>query len=114
MAGRERRDARSCARRSRAISKLMRLLLAHGADPKIATTVDVTALQVAAGIGWVEGLTYEWSAQANVETVKLLLDLGVDPNMQAETGRTALHGAAQKGARRYPDAGRSRRQARYA
>jgi uncharacterized protein len=77
--------------------EVMRLLLAHGADPKIATVGDVTALQVAAGIGWVEGLTYEWSEKANVEAVKLLLDLGVDPNVQAETGRTALHGAGHKG-----------------
>jgi hypothetical protein len=36
---------------------VMRLLLAHGADPKIATVGNVTALQVAAGIGWVDGLT---------------------------------------------------------
>jgi ankyrin repeat protein len=76
---------------------LMRLLLAHGADPKIATRINVTALQVAAGIGWVEGITYEWSEQANVEAVKLLLDLGIDPNIQAENGRTALHGAGHKG-----------------
>jgi ankyrin repeat protein len=76
---------------------VMRLLLAHGADPKIATVGNVTALQVAAGIGWVDGLTYEWSEKANVEAVKLLLDLGVDPNTQAETGRTALHGAGHKG-----------------
>jgi ankyrin repeat protein len=77
--------------------EVMRLLLAHGADPKIATVGDVTALQVAAGIGWVDGLTYEWSEKANVETVKLLLELGIDPNVQAETGRTALHGAGHKG-----------------
>ena len=76
---------------------VMRLLLEHGADPKIATEGDVTALQVAAGIGWVDGLTYEWSEKANVEAVKLLLELGVDPNVQAETGRTALHGAGHKG-----------------
>jgi ankyrin repeat protein len=76
---------------------VMRLLLAHGADPKIATIGDVTALQVAAGIGWVDGLTYEWSEQGNVEAVRLLLDLGVDPNIQAITGRTALHGAGHKG-----------------
>ena len=78
--------------------EVMRLLLAHGADPKIATIGDVTALQVAAGIGWVDGLTYEWSEKANVEAVKLLLELGVDPNVQADTGRTALHGAGHKGA----------------
>jgi uncharacterized protein len=76
---------------------VMRMLLARGADPKIATKNNVTALQVAAGIGWVDGITYEWSEAANVETVRLLLDLGVDPNIQAETGRTALHGAAHKG-----------------
>ena len=76
---------------------VMKLLLEHGADPNIATTINVTPLQVAAGIGWVEGVTYEWSKEANVEAVKLLLSLGNDPNAQAETGRTALHGAGHKG-----------------
>jgi ankyrin repeat protein len=76
---------------------LMKLLLAHGADPTIPTELNVTALQVAAGIGWVEGVTTEWSEAANVEAVKLLLDLGVGPNVQADTGRTALHGAGHKG-----------------
>ena len=76
---------------------LLKLLLARGADPKINTTLNVTPLQVAAGIGWVEGVTTEWSEQANLDTVKLLLDLGIDPNIQADTGRVALHGAAHKG-----------------
>src|SRR5206468_4231892 len=76
---------------------LMKLLLARGADPKIATTLGVTALHVAAGIGWVEGITYEWSDQDTLEAVKLLLELGLDVNAQADTGRTALHGAAHKG-----------------
>ncbi|HXP87978.1 MAG TPA: ankyrin repeat domain-containing protein [Bryobacteraceae bacterium] len=76
---------------------LMKLLLAHGADPKIETMLHVTALQVAAGIGWVEGITYEWSNAQTLEAVKLLLDLGLDPNAQADTGRVALHGAAHKG-----------------
>jgi uncharacterized protein len=76
---------------------LMKLLLAHGADPKIATTLGVTALHVAAGIGWVEGITYEWSPKDTLEAVKMLLDLGLDANAQADTGRTALHGAAHKG-----------------
>jgi ankyrin repeat protein len=76
---------------------LMKLLLAHGADPKIDTTLHVTALQVAAGIGWVEGITYEWSPASTLEAVKMLLDLGLNPNAQADTGRTAVHGAAHKG-----------------
>jgi uncharacterized protein len=76
---------------------LMKLLLAHGADPKIDTTLHVSALQVAAGIGWVEGITYEWSPATTLEAVKMLLDLGLDANAQADTGRTALHGAAHKG-----------------
>jgi uncharacterized protein len=76
---------------------LMKLLLSRGADPKIATTLGVTALQVASGIGWVEGITYEWSEKDTLEAVKLLLELGLDPNAQADTGRVALHGAAHKG-----------------
>jgi ankyrin repeat protein len=77
--------------------ELMRLLLAHGADPKIATELNVTALQVAAGIGWVEGITSEHSTEQTVEAVRLLLDLGIDPNIQSLTGRVALHGAGHKG-----------------
>jgi ankyrin repeat protein len=76
---------------------VMKLLLEHGADPKIATTVGNTPLHVAAGVGWVEGITYEWSKEANIEAVKLLLSLGADPNAQAQTGRTPLHGAGHKG-----------------
>jgi ankyrin repeat protein len=77
--------------------ELMKLLLAHGADPKIATANNDTALSVASGIGWVEGVTYEWSEADNLETVKMCLDLGIDPNAADVEGRTALHGAAHKG-----------------
>ena len=77
--------------------ELMKLLLARGADPKIATTLGVTPLHVAAGIGWVEGITYEWSPKATFEAVKMLIELGLDVNAQADTGRTAMHGAAHKG-----------------
>jgi ankyrin repeat protein len=77
--------------------KLMKLLLAHGADPGIPTAHNVTPLAVAAGIGWVEGVTYEWSEKESIEAVKMLLDLGLDPNATSDEGRAPLHGAAHKG-----------------
>jgi ankyrin repeat protein len=77
--------------------ELMTLLLEHGADPSIATTNQTTALAVAAGIGWVEGVTYEHSPKDSTEAVKLLLERGLDPNVVDGDGRTALHGAAHKG-----------------
>jgi ankyrin repeat protein len=76
---------------------LMKLLLAHGADPKIPTNFEDTALTVAGGIGWVEGVTYERSTRENLEAVRMLLDLGIDPNAANRDGRTALMGAAHKG-----------------
>ena len=76
---------------------LMKLLLARGADPKIPTAHNVTPLAAASGIGWVEGITFEWSEADNLEAVKLCLDAGIDPNAADDEGRTALHGAAHKG-----------------
>jgi ankyrin repeat protein len=76
---------------------LMKLLLEHGADPKIMTAHNDSALAVAAGIGWVEGVTFEWSPEQSVEALKMCLDLGIDPNIADDQGRTALHGAAHKG-----------------
>jgi uncharacterized protein len=76
---------------------LMKLLLEYKADPKLNTKLGITPLAVAAGIGWVEGVTKEWSTKQTIEAVKLLLELGVDPNFQADTGRVALHGAGHKG-----------------
>jgi uncharacterized protein len=77
---------------------LMKLLLEHGADPNIATEHNVTPLMVASGIGWVEGVTYEWSPKQSYDTVKFLLDLGANVNAQDTLdGRTALMGAAHKG-----------------
>jgi uncharacterized protein len=77
--------------------ELMKLLLAHGADPKIATAHNVTALAAASGIGWVEGITFEWSEAEDLEAVKMCLALGIDVNAVDTDGRTALHGAAHKG-----------------
>src|SRR5437660_1141050 len=46
---------------------LMKLLLARGADPKIVTDFGDSALTASAGIGWVEGVTYERSTKENLE-----------------------------------------------
>jgi len=77
--------------------ELMKFLISKGADPKIPTAHNDTALSVASGIGWVEGVTYEWSEKDNVEAVKMCLDAGIDVNAADFEGRTALHGAAHKG-----------------
>jgi ankyrin repeat protein len=76
---------------------LMKLLLKYGADPKIATAIGDTAITLAGGIGWVEGVTYERSREENVEALRMLLDLGLDPNTANNEGRTPLMGAALKG-----------------
>jgi len=76
---------------------LMQLLLEYGADPYARTDNGDTALTASAGIGWVEGVTYERSPQQNADAIRMLLDLGVDPNLANREGRTPLMGAALKG-----------------
>jgi ankyrin repeat protein len=76
---------------------LMTLLLKYKADPQSTTAAGDNALTASGGIGWVEGVTYERSAKENFEAMKMLLDLGLDPNHANNEGRTALMGAAMKG-----------------
>ena len=76
---------------------LMKLLLEYKADPFMKTANGDNALTAAGGIGWVEGVTYERSPQENVEALRMLLDLGLDPNGANNEGRTALMGTALKG-----------------
>ena len=78
-------------------TELMQLLLDYGADPFLTTDNGDTALTAAAGIGWVEGITYERSVNENVDAIRMLLDLGLDPNAADKEGRTPLMGAALKG-----------------
>ena len=77
---------------------VVELLLAHGADPLIPTFDQTTPLMVAAGVGWAEGFTFQYSEDETLQLVKLLLDLGAGINAANEDGLTALHGAAYKGA----------------
>jgi uncharacterized protein len=83
---------------------MMKLLLEHGADPKVKTQNGNTALHAVAGVRWSD--TTMSTAQAlgfaaeedSVEAIKLLLDLGLDVNAVDNQGMTAVHGAASRGA----------------
>jgi len=77
--------------------EVLRLLLAAGADPNIATKQGTTALMAAAGINWIPGQTYSHSEAEYVEAVKLCLERGADVNAANSLGMTAIHGAANRG-----------------
>jgi ankyrin repeat protein len=77
---------------------VVRLLLAHGADPLIGTFDKTTPLMVASGVGWAEGFTFQYSEDETLELVKLLLEKGAGVNDANNDGITALHGAGYKGA----------------
>jgi ankyrin repeat protein len=77
---------------------LMRYLLDHGADWKVTTNSNTTALMLAAGIGRTEDRLPEDEKNA-FEAVKLLVELGADVNVRnTDENQTALHGAAFIGA----------------
>lgn len=74
----------------------MRLLIEHGADPKVATKANTTPLMAAAGVGW----AHNWSVNAPVpaiEAVKYCVELGNDVNAVDSKGYAALHGAGYIG-----------------
>ena len=76
---------------------VMRLLLEHGADPKITTVAGTTALMAAAGINWVFYQTYDEGPKELLEAVELCYSLGMDVNAVNSMGLTAVHGAANRG-----------------
>ena len=75
----------------------MRLLVAHGADPNLPTFAGTTPVMAAAGVNWVVAQTYTESPKAQVDAVKLCLELGADVNATNSMGLTALLGAANRG-----------------
>ena len=77
---------------------VMRLLLAHGADPNIATDAGTTPLMVAAGVNWSVAETSDFGNEALFEAVKLAHSLGNDVNAVNSMGIAAIHGAANRGA----------------
>ena len=76
---------------------VIRLLLEHGADPKLATKDGNTALMFAAGVGYRDKNTRGTERDA-LEAVKIFVDAGLDLHQANTRGETALHGAADRGA----------------
>ena len=76
----------------------MRVLAAHGADERLATYANNTAVMLAAGVGYVEGSRPFRSEQDALEAVGMALAAGVDVNASNANGQTALHGAVYRAA----------------
>jgi len=76
---------------------VMRLLLAHGADPNLPTFAGTTPLMAAAGVNWVVAQTYTESPEALLDAVKLCIELGADVNATNSMGLSALLGAVNRG-----------------
>ncbi len=74
----------------------MRLLLAHGANPNIATNDGTTPLLATAGISIVEAETSTTEAQL-LDALKLMMSLGNDIMAANDAGTTALHVTAYVG-----------------
>jgi uncharacterized protein len=74
----------------------MKLLVEHGADPKIATIEETTPLMVAAGVGWAANFTQN-APGSWMDAVRYCLELGLDVNAKDLFGYTAMHGAAYRG-----------------
>jgi uncharacterized protein len=76
--------------------EMMRILLQAGADPKIPTATNATAIMAATGLNHGIGESLVTEAQA-MEAVKLLLDLGLDAKGETTVGENALFGPAYRG-----------------
>jgi ankyrin repeat protein len=76
---------------------VMKLLVAHGADPNITTFAGTNALMAAAGLNWVVSQTWDEGPEALLAAVRLAHELGNDINAVNTMGLTAVHGAANRG-----------------
>jgi uncharacterized protein len=76
--------------------EMMRLLLAAGADPKIATQTNATAIMAATGLNHAIGESLMTETQA-IETVDFLLGLGLQAKGETTLNENALFGPAYRG-----------------
>ena len=85
-------------------TRVMRALVAGGADPLRTADDGSTAVMLAAGLGKRQATDmytfikyYTWDERRAVEAITLALELGVDVSAANELGETALHGATYHG-----------------
>jgi ankyrin repeat protein len=78
--------------------EMMRVLLALGADPTIPTKENITPLEAAAGVGVYRVAESPGTNDEALECVKIALEHGGEINHVDDIGRTAMHGAALRGA----------------
>jgi uncharacterized protein len=76
--------------------EIMHILLDAGADPKILTATNASAIMAASGLNRSIGEDTITEPQAT-ETVNFLLHLGVDPKGETTFGENALFGPAYRG-----------------
>jgi uncharacterized protein len=74
----------------------MHFLLDNGADPKLANKDGLTALLLAAGVGWNERV--HGSEADALEAVKICFERGLAVTAATDKDETAMHGAALRGA----------------
>jgi uncharacterized protein len=77
--------------------ELVKLLLAHGADPHIISSDRETTLMAACGTGFINGYHRQRPPAERLEVVKLLIDRGEDVNAADGYGITPLMVAANLG-----------------
>jgi ankyrin repeat protein len=77
--------------------ELVKLLLAHGADPHIQSSDRETTLMAACGLAFINGYHRQKSPAERLEVVKLMVDLGEDVNHADSYGITPLMAAANLG-----------------
>lgn len=77
--------------------ELVKLLLAHGANPHIISSDRETTLMAACGAGFINGYHRQRTPAERLEVVKLLIDLGEDVNAADSYGITPLMVAANLG-----------------
>jgi len=79
---------------------MMRLLVEHGADPKLTAKDGTSAIMLAAGLGK-RSLTdmfafvqyYSWDEARAIDAITFAIEHGGDVNGKNDVGETALHGA---------------------